>query len=153
MYLFPFSLLIYKQKEVCMWKRINTTVLMEGVVDDSNYYWQYTRSFVFILSSSVLWLLKRHLWIPVKIEGGRKADILWLDSVMHTAEKVWLFPLLPYLINILIYCFRNLSFSEEALLNCIIGNLQTPLMKISFGNKCLGTWVANANAFFFHHKM
>lgn len=61
MYLFPFSLLIYKQKEVCMWKRINTVVLMEGVVDYPNYYWQYIRSFVFILNSSVLWLLKRHL--------------------------------------------------------------------------------------------
>lgn len=32
------------------------------------YYWQYTCSFVFILSISVLQLLKRHLWIPVKIE-------------------------------------------------------------------------------------
>lgn len=89
MYLFPFSLLIYKQKEVCMWKRIKTTVLMEGVVDYSNYYWQYTCSFVFILSISVLWLLKRHLWIPVKI-GGKKADLLWLDRVIPV-EEVWLF--------------------------------------------------------------
>lgn len=33
MYLFPFSLLIYKQKEVCMWKRIETTVSLGGVAD------------------------------------------------------------------------------------------------------------------------
>lgn len=149
-YLFPFSLLIYKQKEVCMWKRTETTVLTEGVVEYSNYYWQYTYSFVFVLCISVLWLSKRHLWIPVKIEK-KKADILWLSSVIPV-EEVLLFFLLPYLI----YWFIALGiypFLGEALLNCIIENLRTLLMKISFENKCLGTWISNANAFFYHHKM
>lgn len=81
----------------------------------------------------------------------KKADILWLSSVIPV-EEVLLFFLLPYLI----YWFIALGiypFLGEALLNCIIENLRTLLMKISFENKCLGTWISNANAFFYHHKM
>lgn len=87
-HLFPFSLLIYKQKEVWMWKWIKTTMLMEGVVDSLNITGNIRCSFVFILSISVLQLLKRHLWIPVKIK--KKGDVLWLDSEI-SVEEVWLF--------------------------------------------------------------
>lgn len=115
------------------------------------YYWQYTCSFVFILSISVLQLLKRHLWIPVKIEK-KEMYCGWIVRYQWKKFGFFFFLLLPYLMY-LDSLLQEPTPLEEALWNCITENLQTPLMKISFENQCLETWIANVNAFFFHRKI
>ena len=86
-------------------------------------------------------------------QDWKKGDVLWLDSEIPV-EEVWLlfFLLLLYLMY-LDSLLQEPTPLEEALLNCITENLQTPLMKISFENQCLETWIANVNAFFFHRKI
>lgn len=87
MYLFPFSLLIYKQKEVCMWKWIETTVLMEGVVDYPNI--TGNMFLCFHIEYFCFTAVKKTSVNPCQ-DRKKEADILWLDSEI-SVEEVWLF--------------------------------------------------------------
>lgn len=131
---------------------LKKTVLMERVVVYPNCDWPYACSFIFFLSISVLWMLKRHLQILFR--KGKTCRYIVFGQWDSSERSLALFPpVSPSLSNIVWFMALGTYLFRERLWIALQGTLKLHLGKISFGNKCLGTWMANANALLFHHKM
>lgn len=146
MYLFPFSLLIYKQKEVCMWKRIKQRCSWEELLITELLLARHTLlcfhigyfCFMFV-KKDIYEYLSRWGW-----GGGKQIYCGWIVGYWWK-KCVWLSPP-PHIQYTLICCFSNLSPLQEVLW-IVLEKPLTPLLEISFVNKHLWVWRTNANVF------